>query len=40
MELYSIQAWSDYMYVVCNKHLENAIEDFVETYEQPPIYMS
>lgn len=24
------------MYVVCNDHLENAIEDFVETYEQPP----
>ena len=24
------------MYVVCNKHLEDAIEEFVETYEQPP----
>lgn len=24
------------MYVVCNEHLENAIEEFVEVYEQPP----
>lgn len=24
------------MYVVCNEHLELAIEEFVETYEQPP----
>lgn len=24
------------MYVVCNEHLENAIEEFVETYEQSP----
>lgn len=24
------------MYVVCNDHLENAIEEFVEVYEQPP----
>jgi CxxH/CxxC protein (TIGR04129 family) len=26
----------DKMYVVCNKHLEDAIEDFVEAYEQSP----
>ncbi|MGB9780824.1 CxxH/CxxC protein [Caldanaerobacter sp.] len=24
------------MYVVCEKHLEDAIEEFVEVYEQPP----
>ena len=24
------------MYVVCNKHLEEAIENFVDVYEQPP----
>ncbi|WIV12501.1 CxxH/CxxC protein [Proteiniborus sp. MB09-C3] len=24
------------MYVVCNDHLEIAIEEFVETYEQSP----
>jgi len=24
------------MYVVCNQHLEDAIEEFVDTYEQPP----
>lgn len=24
------------MYVVCNEHLEDAIEDFVEAYEQTP----
>ncbi|MDR5658867.1 CxxH/CxxC protein [Serpentinicella sp. ANB-PHB4] len=24
------------MYVICNKHLEDAIDDFVEVYEQPP----
>ncbi|SCY61477.1 CxxH/CxxC protein [Alkaliphilus peptidifermentans] len=24
------------MYVVCNKHLEEAIDEFVEVYEQPP----
>jgi len=24
------------MYVTCNKHLEEGIEDFVEVYEQPP----
>ncbi|WP_352404809.1 MULTISPECIES: CxxH/CxxC protein [Sporanaerobacter] len=24
------------MYVVCNEHLEKAIEDFVEIYEQSP----
>ncbi len=24
------------MYVVCNEYLEDAIEDFVEVYEQPP----
>lgn len=24
------------MYVVCNEHLEDAIEEFVETFEQPP----
>ena len=24
------------MYVVCGEHLEEAIEDFVEIYEQPP----
>ena len=24
------------MYVVCSEHLEDAIEDFVEIYEQPP----
>ena len=24
------------MYVVCNDHLEDAIEDFIETFEQPP----
>lgn len=24
------------MYVVCNEHLENAIEEFVDVYEQPP----
>jgi len=24
------------MYVVCNEHLDVAIEEFVETYEQPP----
>ncbi|GFN37149.1 CxxH/CxxC protein [Tepidimicrobium xylanilyticum] len=24
------------MYVVCNEHLENAIDDFIEIYEQPP----
>lgn len=27
---------ADNMYVVCNEHLENAIEEFVETYEQSP----
>jgi CxxH/CxxC protein (TIGR04129 family) len=26
----------DTMYVVCNEHLEDAIEEFVETFEQPP----
>jgi CxxH/CxxC protein (TIGR04129 family) len=26
----------EFMYVVCNDHLETAIEDFVETYEQSP----
>lgn len=26
----------DNMYVVCNLHLEEAIEEFIETYEQPP----
>ncbi len=24
------------MYVVCNEHLEEAIEEFVEIFEQPP----
>ncbi|SET01259.1 CxxH/CxxC protein, BA_5709 family [Natronincola peptidivorans] len=24
------------MYVVCNEHLDNAIDDFVDVYEQPP----
>lgn len=24
------------MYVVCDDHLEDAIEEFVEVYEQPP----
>lgn len=24
------------MYVVCNEHLEDAIENFLETYEQTP----
>ena len=24
------------MYVVCNEHLEDAIEEFVEVYEQSP----
>lgn len=24
------------MYVVCNEHLENAIKDFVQIYEQSP----
>ncbi|KAB3532174.1 CxxH/CxxC protein [Alkaliphilus serpentinus] len=24
------------MFVVCNKHLEDAIEEFIEVYEQPP----
>ncbi|MGO1370157.1 MAG: CxxH/CxxC protein [Senegalia sp. (in: firmicutes)] len=24
------------MYVVCNEHLEEAIDEFVEIYEQPP----
>jgi len=24
------------MYVVCGEHLEEAIEDFVDVYEQPP----
>jgi len=24
------------MFVVCEKHLEDAIEEFVEVYEQPP----
>jgi len=24
------------MYVVCNEHLEDAIEEFVETFEQSP----
>ncbi len=24
------------MYVVCEKHLEEAIEEFVEIYEMPP----
>lgn len=24
------------MYVVCNKHLEDAIDEFVDVYEQPP----
>ena len=27
---------ADTMYVVCNDHLEDAIEDFIETFEQPP----
>ena len=26
----------DIMYVVCNEHLEDAIEEFVEVFEQPP----
>ena len=26
----------DTMYVVCNEHLEDAIEEFVETFEQSP----
>lgn len=24
------------MYVVCREHLDDAIEEFVEVYEQPP----
>ena len=24
------------MYVVCSKHIEDAIEEFVDVYEQPP----
>lgn len=28
--------WSERMYVTCNKHLEQAIDDFVQVYEQPP----
>lgn len=24
------------MYVVCSKHLEEAIDEFIEVYEQPP----
>ena len=24
------------MYVVCDEHLSDAIDDFVEVYEQPP----
>lgn len=28
------------MYVVCNEHLDEAIEEFVDVYHQPPdIYM-
>ncbi len=28
------------MYVVCERHLEKAIDEFVETYEMPPdIYL-
>jgi len=32
----NINYWSDYMYVVCNEHLTEAIDDFVDVYEQPP----
>ncbi|MFS8541533.1 MAG: CxxH/CxxC protein [Tissierellales bacterium] len=36
MEKFKLTSGADIMYVVCSEHLEDAIEEFVEIYEQPP----